>query len=214
MSSRKYADLVFNNGHSGSKPDQRLHPQTVTGKDVSDVRWNELFDDLERLLLGVRRAFSLTADESDDIRSDVVLRLLTILINEQVQIRVSLEAWLRDLIRMEIREYFNQQSRQPKLVLVDNRHLTEIAAFIHETTDDRQPSSSARQAELRKMLQAIESVRLKVGESQWALFIDVTVHKTPIKIAANRHGKSYSAAHKAYKRIQQLLQKQVDRNGT
>ena len=204
MASREKSDFLRNNGHSVEKINL---PKADPGNHDSDDRWVELLDDLERLLQGIRHACSLTADESDDIRSDLVLRLLTILVKEQVMIRVSLEAWLRDLIRREIREYFGQIATQPKLVLVDKQYLSQIVTF---TNDEHETEPVTGRKNVRQLLQAIETVRRKVDKTSWEIFIDIAVHKTPVKIAAARHGKSYSAAQKIAKRVEEMLRKQAD----
>lgn len=213
MSSRKNPRLALN-GQNGKKPNDQIIPKSGSGHLDSDDRWVELLDDLERLLQGIRRASGLTPDDSDEIRSEVVVRLLSMLASENVLIRVSFEAWLRGLIRSEIRQHLGNQNTQPKLVLVDNSYLSQLATLANDANDEQPAKSTTRQAELQHLLQAIETIRQKVGKPNWDLFIDIAVNGTPIKIAAGRHGKSYFAAHKTFKRIEAMLHKEASKSKT
>jgi hypothetical protein len=173
--------------------------------------WARLIDDLEELLRNMRLLRGLTPDDADDLRSQVLLQLMTAFIDGPPARLIALEDWLRDLVRREIERYFDPRRNRPRLTFVDGHTLAEIAAAPNvaadpaDSDDRRHNGHSPRHGQADAMLRGFDAVRRKVSQSSWNLFIDVAVNDLPLKAAARQHGKSYDAARKTIKRIRTMI---------
>lgn len=183
--------------------------------DAYEEAWRQFCRCYEPKIRGWAAAMKLDAGQIDEVTGRVMAKLVKATRTYQYDPARSFSAWLRAVVRNEVRDFWSSSVRRPGAVGPggsDARDALEQQADPDaDTATDLLVADLAEQASERdaQVRQAVATVRGRVQESTWEIFELITFRNHSSKEVAEQTGRTIAAVHMARSRVAAMLREEL-----
>jgi RNA polymerase sigma factor (sigma-70 family) len=191
--------------------------------DAYEEAWRRFCRCNEPKIRGWAAAMKLNAGQIDEITGRVMAKLVKATRTYQRDPERSFSAWLRAVVRNEVRDFWSSSVRRPGGLglggsdardALEQQADADVDAEADAATDvlvaDLDEQAGERDAKVRR---AIAQVRGRVQEQTWEIFELTALRNRPGKEVAEQTGRTIAAVHMARSRVAAMLREELARLG-
>lgn len=151
----------------------------------------------------------LQHEEVEDVRSQVMLRLVQAFLSREGRVICSFRGYLKKIIANEINEFLRTKHKQGNSVAFETRIIDNIASRNAELQDDLEWIETNIHHRLEGLQRFMTAARSQVGKETWKTFWMMTVQGVSCADAATQQGITYFNAYQRNLRVMELIRREA-----